>query len=258
VGRSRRRGWGCRPAGAEPLNRGSHLQKLVRPGGVVVLDPLVEGLLSRLQTGERRLVAEEFRAQAAVKPLDLAGPWWDCAAVSASARSRAHGLGLCAGAGGPFVSYLAAAGYGRERRNSNTAASACAGICLAVISDGLSVSQVASKVGVSRQTLHSWLARYEADGLEGLADRSHRPVSCPHLGWLCALRRCRCRCRDLTRLGFRLLKFRRPASVGEVADDLEIADVVGEEGGAMDIRGSGDREVDRAPTWLAATAPHSG
>ncbi|CAJ1501970.1 MULTISPECIES: IS481 family transposase [Mycobacteriaceae] len=51
---------------------------------------------------------------------------------------------------------------------------------LAVISDGLSVCQVASKVGVSRQTLHAWLARYEAEGLEGLADRSHRPVSCPH------------------------------------------------------------------------------
>jgi transposase-like protein len=51
---------------------------------------------------------------------------------------------------------------------------------LAVISDGLSIAQVASKVGVSRQTLHSWLARYEAEGLEGLVDRSHRLVSCPH------------------------------------------------------------------------------
>ena len=51
---------------------------------------------------------------------------------------------------------------------------------LAVIGDGLSVSQVAEKVGVSRQTLHSWLARYEAQGLDGLVDRSHRPVSCPH------------------------------------------------------------------------------
>jgi transposase InsO family protein len=51
---------------------------------------------------------------------------------------------------------------------------------LAVISDGLSISQVAEKVGVSRQTLHTWLARYEAHGLEGLVDRSHRPVSCPH------------------------------------------------------------------------------
>ncbi|WP_261861455.1 IS481 family transposase, partial [Mycobacterium montefiorense] len=51
---------------------------------------------------------------------------------------------------------------------------------LAVISDGLSISQVAEKVGVSRQTLHSWLARYEAEGLDGLVDRSHRPMSCPH------------------------------------------------------------------------------
>lgn len=51
---------------------------------------------------------------------------------------------------------------------------------LAVISDGLSISQVAGKVGVSRQTLHAWLARYEAEGLEGLKDRSHRPARCPH------------------------------------------------------------------------------
>lgn len=51
---------------------------------------------------------------------------------------------------------------------------------LSVISDGLSVSQAAEKVRVSRQTLHTWLARYEAQGLDGLVDRSHRPVSCPH------------------------------------------------------------------------------
>jgi transposase len=51
---------------------------------------------------------------------------------------------------------------------------------LAVISDGLLVSQVTQKVGVSRQTLHSWLARYEAQGIEGLVDRSHRPMNCPH------------------------------------------------------------------------------
>jgi transposase len=51
---------------------------------------------------------------------------------------------------------------------------------MAVIADGLSVLQVAEKFGVSRQTLHTWLARYEAGGLEGLRDRSHRPVSCPH------------------------------------------------------------------------------
>ena len=51
---------------------------------------------------------------------------------------------------------------------------------MSVIADGLSIKQAAEKTGVSRQTLHAWLARYEAEGVEGLVDRSHRPVSCPH------------------------------------------------------------------------------
>jgi transposase len=51
---------------------------------------------------------------------------------------------------------------------------------LAVLADGLSVMAAAEKAGVSRQTLHSWLARYEAGGLEGLVDVSRRPRSCPH------------------------------------------------------------------------------
>jgi transposase InsO family protein len=51
---------------------------------------------------------------------------------------------------------------------------------LAVISDGETVTDVAARFGVSRQTVHSWLARYEAGGLEDLRDRSHRPRSCPH------------------------------------------------------------------------------
>ena len=50
---------------------------------------------------------------------------------------------------------------------------------LAVISDGRTVTDVAAAVGMSRQTLHSWLGRYEANGLEGLADRSHRPRAHP-------------------------------------------------------------------------------
>jgi transposase InsO family protein len=51
---------------------------------------------------------------------------------------------------------------------------------LAVIADGLSVTVAAEKAGVSRQTLHAWLAKYEAGGLEVLADASHRPRRCPH------------------------------------------------------------------------------
>ena len=46
--------------------------------------------------------------------------------------------------------------------------------------DGLRVSEVADKFGVSRQTVHDWLRRYEAGGLNALGDRSHRPSSCPH------------------------------------------------------------------------------
>ena len=42
---------------------------------------------------------------------------------------------------------------------------------MAVTGDGLSVSQVAEKVGVSRQPLPTWLARHGAQGLDGLMNR---------------------------------------------------------------------------------------
>src|SRR3954451_13783740 len=51
---------------------------------------------------------------------------------------------------------------------------------LAVIGDGRTVKEVAAQWAVSRQTLHGWLLRYEQAGLDGLADRSHRPQACPH------------------------------------------------------------------------------
>jgi transposase len=50
---------------------------------------------------------------------------------------------------------------------------------LAVISDGRTVTEVAAAVGVSRQSLHSWLGKYESAGLEGLGDGSHRPRGHP-------------------------------------------------------------------------------
>ena len=50
---------------------------------------------------------------------------------------------------------------------------------LAVIADGRTVSEVAAQWGVSRQSVHAWLARYEVEGLAGLSDRSHRPRSSP-------------------------------------------------------------------------------
>ena len=42
---------------------------------------------------------------------------------------------------------------------------------LAVVSGGETVKDVAARFGVSRQTLHAWLAKYEAGGLEGLGRR---------------------------------------------------------------------------------------
>jgi transposase len=50
----------------------------------------------------------------------------------------------------------------------------------AVIADGETVTQAAARFGLSRKTVHQWLARYEAGCLDGLSDRSHRPKSCPH------------------------------------------------------------------------------
>ena len=46
--------------------------------------------------------------------------------------------------------------------------------------EGASVTDVARRFGVARQTVHVWLRRYAARGLAGLADVSSRPGSCPH------------------------------------------------------------------------------
>jgi len=51
---------------------------------------------------------------------------------------------------------------------------------LEVLEEGVSVTEVARRYGVARQTVHTWLRRYAEDGLGGLADRSPRPSSCPH------------------------------------------------------------------------------
>ena len=51
---------------------------------------------------------------------------------------------------------------------------------LAVINDAESVTDVAFRFGVTRQTVHRWLRRYATDGLAGLVDGSAKPLSCPH------------------------------------------------------------------------------
>jgi transposase InsO family protein len=49
-----------------------------------------------------------------------------------------------------------------------------------VVLAGATVTEVAARVGVSRQTVHCWLSRYLAEGVAGLVDRSRRPHGCPH------------------------------------------------------------------------------
>jgi transposase InsO family protein len=47
--------------------------------------------------------------------------------------------------------------------------------------DGAAVTEVARRYGVSRQSVHRWLARYAADGgVVNLQDHSSRPHWCPH------------------------------------------------------------------------------
>ena len=46
--------------------------------------------------------------------------------------------------------------------------------------DGATVTDVATRYGVDRRTLHRWLLRYASEGLAALADRSSKPDCCPH------------------------------------------------------------------------------
>ncbi|MCW2801800.1 MAG: Integrase catalytic region [Propionibacteriaceae bacterium] len=45
---------------------------------------------------------------------------------------------------------------------------------------GESVVEVAARYRVARSTLHRWIGRYLVGSVAGLADRPHRPRSCPH------------------------------------------------------------------------------
>jgi transposase InsO family protein len=49
-----------------------------------------------------------------------------------------------------------------------------------VLREGATVTDVARRYEVTRQTVHEWLRRYARHGIAGLIDRSSRPASCPH------------------------------------------------------------------------------
>jgi len=49
-----------------------------------------------------------------------------------------------------------------------------------VLDTGASITDVATRYGVDRRTVHRWLVRYANEGLPALADRSCKPDRCPH------------------------------------------------------------------------------
>lgn len=49
----------------------------------------------------------------------------------------------------------------------------------AVLFDGRTITDVAAATGISCQSLHTWLDRYEAGGTDALVDRTSRPRTNP-------------------------------------------------------------------------------
>jgi transposase InsO family protein len=48
------------------------------------------------------------------------------------------------------------------------------------LSDRFTMSELCARYGVSRRIGYKWLARYDTEGRQGLADRSRAPRHCPH------------------------------------------------------------------------------
>ena len=86
---------------------------------------------------------------------------------------------------------------------------------------GAEVVEVAASLGVSRSAVHRWTARYLVEGLAGLADRSHRPRSCPQQvapeveARVAEMRRAHPRWGS-TRIRLELLKAAEPSMAGAV------------------------------------------
>lgn len=90
------------------------------------------------------------------------------------------------------------------------------------VRSGSPVAEVALRYGASRQSVYTWKARYEREGLAGLEERSRRPHHSPHRlaaeieALVCELRR------SHRRWGARRLVFelaRRGVPAGAVAGD---------------------------------------
>src|SRR5881409_3575400 len=60
---------------------------------------------------------------------------------------------------------------------------------LAVKAKEFGFSQLCGQYEISRKTGYKWWARYRAQGLDGLDERSSRPAHCPHQSDRCWVKR---------------------------------------------------------------------
>ena len=67
-----------------------------------------------------------------------------------------------------------------SHKHARLTASGRALLCQRVLEQGWKVRAASEAAGVSERTAYKWLARYRAEGMAGLADRSSRPRRCPH------------------------------------------------------------------------------
>ncbi len=67
-------------------------------------------------------------------------------------------------------------------QNARTTPASRAELVARVLDDQLPLSLVAAAAGVCPRTVRKWIARYQAESLDGLADRSSRPHRQPRVG----------------------------------------------------------------------------
>src|SRR5947199_8834773 len=53
----------------------------------------------------------------------------------------------------------------------------------AYLSGFYTITELASRCGISRRIAHKWLSRHDANGAAGLQDRSRAPINIPRFFW---------------------------------------------------------------------------
>ena len=65
-----------------------------------------------------------------------------------------------------------------QRATTVSAGRARRGRIILLVADGVSISQIATIVGISRRFVYKWVQRFQEKGVEGLADKPGRGYRC--------------------------------------------------------------------------------